>query len=466
MGDDLRHPASFRDPSGFLFSKNNTLYRQVNKCYQEHYDALIESGLYETLVNQGLLISHEEVHAEPIEPEIAYKVIQPEMIHFISYPYEWCFSQIRDAALTMLAIQKVAFQHGMTLKDASGYNIQFNKGRPILIDTLSFEIYKEGEPWVAYRQFCQHFLAPLALMSYVDVRLSQLLRVYIDGIPLDLTSRLLPIKSKLNFNLLSHIHLHASSQRHFAGKEIDKSSITRKMSRNAFQGLIDSLESGVEKLHWKPADTEWGEYYEDSHNYTPAALEHKQLVIERFLDRIKPAVLWDLGANTGMFSRLASQRDIPTTSFDIDPAAVEINYLTGKEKGDVNLLPLQIDLTNPSSGIGWQNQERASLLERGPVDAVLALALIHHLAIANNVPLEKIGVFFQSLCRWLIIELVPKSDSQVKRLLSTREDIFTDYTQEGFERIFSLYFETLEVVQIKESERVLYLLENKARNFS
>jgi ribosomal protein L11 methylase PrmA len=410
--------------------------------------------------------SHEEVHAKPIKPEIAYKIIQPEVIQFISYPYEWCFSQLKDAALTTLAIQKVAFQHGMTLKDASVYNIQFNKGRPILIDTLSFEIYKEGEPWVAYRQFCQHFLAPLALMSYVDVRLSQLLRVYIDGIPLDLTSCLLPIKSKLNFNLLSHIHLHASSQRHFADKEIDKSSITRKMSRNAFQGLIDSLESGVEKLHWKPAGTEWGEYYEESHNYTPAALEHKQLVIAQFLGRIKPTVLWDLGANTGMFSRLASQQDIPTTSFDIDPAAVEINYLTGKEKGDINLLPLQIDLTNPSSGIGWQNQERASLLERGPVDAVLALALIHHLAIANNVPLEKIGVFFQSLCRWLIIELVPKSDSQVKRLLSTREDIFTDYTQEGFEKIFSLYFETLEVVQIKESERVLYLLENKARNFS
>ncbi|MEA1978805.1 MAG: SAM-dependent methyltransferase [Chloroflexota bacterium] len=449
-----------------MFSKNNTLYRQVNKCYQEHYDTLIESGLYETLVDRGLLISHEEVHTKPIESEIAYKVIQPEMIQFISYPYEWCFSQIRDAALTMLTIQKVAFQHGMTLKDASVYNIQFNKGHPILIDTLSFEIYKEGEPWVAYRQFCQHFLAPLALMSYVDVRLSQLLRVYIDGIPLDLTSRLLPIKSKLNFNLLSHIHLHASSQKHFADKDIDKSSITRKMSRNAFQGLINSLASGVEKLHWRPAGTEWGEYYEDSHNYTPTALEHKQLVVARFLDRIKPAVLWDLGANTGMFSRLASQRDIPTTSFDIDPAAVEINYLTGKEKGDVNLLPLQIDLTNPSSGIGWQNQERASLLERGPVDAVLALALIHHLAIANNVPLGKIGVFFQSLCRWLIIELVPKSDSQVKRLLSTREDIFTDYTQEGFENIFSLYFETLEVVQIKESERVLYLLENKARNFS
>ena len=466
MRDDLHHPASFRDPSGCLFSKNSTLYRQVNKCYQEHYGALIESGLYQTLVDQVLLISHEEVHAKPIEPEIAFKVIQPEMIQFISYPYEWCFSQLKDAALTTLAIQKVAFQHGMTLKDASVYNIQFYKGRPILIDTLSFEIYKEGEPWVAYRQFCQHFLAPLALMSYVDVHLSQLMRVYIDGIPLDLTSRLLPLKSKLNFNILSHIHLHASSQRHFADKEIDKSSITRKMSRNAFQGLIDSLESAVKKLHWKPAGTEWGEYYEESHNYTPVALEHKQLVIALFLDRIKPALLWDLGANTGMFSRLACQRDIPTISFDIDPAAVEINYLTCKERGDVNLLPLQIDLTNPSSGIGWQNQERTSLLDRGPVDAVLALALIHHLAIANNVPLEKIGVFFQSLCRWLIIEFVPKSDSQVNRLLSTREDIFTDYTQEGFEKIFNLYFETLEVVQIKESERVLYLLENKAPNFS
>jgi len=178
---DQRLGASFRDPSGFLFSREGVLYRQINKIYTENYDRLISSKLYTRLVDSALLISHEEVSIEPEESSLAYKIIKPEPLNFISYPYEWSFSQLKDAALTTLAIQKLALESGMVLKDASAYNIQFHHGKPVLIDTLSFEIYREGEPWVAYRQFCQHFLAPLALISHRDVRLSQLLRVYMMG---------------------------------------------------------------------------------------------------------------------------------------------------------------------------------------------------------------------------------------------------------------------------------------------
>ena len=173
------------------------LYRQINQEYRQDYETLIKSGLYERLIKDHLLISHEEVIVPPAEPQKVYKVIQPEIVGFISYPYEWCFSQLKDAALTTLAIQKIALDYGMCLKDASAYNIQFHEGRPILIDTLSFEIYSEGNPWVAYRQFCQHFLAPLTLMAYRDVRLSQLMRIYIDGIPLDLAGKLFPTSRSL-----------------------------------------------------------------------------------------------------------------------------------------------------------------------------------------------------------------------------------------------------------------------------
>ena len=214
-------PSSFRDPSGFIFTHNNILYRQVNQCYAADFDQLTDSGLYDALVKSEYLIPHEVLTDDDASALSSatgvYRIIKPQPILTISYPYEWCFSQLKDAALLTLKIQLIAMRFGMTLKDASAYNIQFYHGKPVFIDTLSFEKYEEGKPWVSYKQFCQHFLAPLALMSRTDVRLSQLMRNYIDGIPLDLASRLLSKRSYLNFSLLSHIHLHAKTQQKFAG---------------------------------------------------------------------------------------------------------------------------------------------------------------------------------------------------------------------------------------------------------
>lgn len=460
--DAKRQGASFRDPSGFLFTRQGMLYRQVNQSYQTEYDKLIDSGLYAKLVHAGLLIPHQEVSIEPVEAARVYKIIHPEQLDFISYPYEWCFSQLKDAALATLKIQKLAMEAGMSLKDSSAYNIQFHHGKPLLIDTLSFETYREGEPWVAYRQFCQHFLAPLALMAHSDVRLSQLLRVYIDGIPLDLTAHLLPARTRLDFGLGTHIRLHAAAQQRYSDKTINKADVKRRMSKVAFLGLMDSLESTVRKLNWKPSGTEWGDYYTASANhYSTVAFEHKRRAVEKFIKQISPHHVWDLGANTGEFSRLASQQGIATVAFDIDPAAVELNYQTCVQNGETHLLPLVLDLTNPSPGLGWDNQERMSLPERGPVDAILALALVHHLAISNNVPLPHLAAYLHQLGRWLIIEFVPKEDSQVQKLLATREDIFSEYNQAGFESAFSEYFTLHETVSLPETGRTLYLMETK-----
>jgi len=448
-------PSSFRDPSGMLFLLKGLIYRQINKIYKENFDHLIHSGLYQTLENEELLIPHQEADIGYAITEDAYKIIKPELVGFISYPYEWCFSQLKDAALTTLKIQKRSLGFGMSLKDCSAYNIQFKKGKPLLIDTLSFEKYEEGKPWVAYRQFCQHFLAPLALMSYKDIRLNQLFRIYIDGIPLDLASSFLPLRSWLRFFLLSHIHLHAKSQKHFADKTVNTSG--HKMSQRAFLGLVESLESAVKGLRWSPQKSEWADYYEDT-NYSPLAFNQKKQLVAEFLDRINPKTVWDLGANVGIFSRISSDKGISTISFDIDPAAVEKSYLECVDQGETNLLPLLLDLTNPSPGIGWDNRERISFLERGQADTVLALALIHHLAISNNLPLPKIADFFGKICNSLVIEFVPKSDSQVQRLLSTREDIFGDYTQKAFENTFKEYFSIQSSEKIKDSDRTLYLM--------
>ncbi len=451
-------PSSFRDPSGFLFRRDGALFRQINASYREEYEALLACGLYERLVGAGLLVPHRETDAPPADAAIAYKVIQPEEVPFISYPYEWCFSQLKDAALTTLRIQQEALETGMSLKDASAYNIQFWRGRPVLIDTLSFERYQEGRPWVAYRQFCQHFLAPLALAGYRDARLPQLLRVHLDGIPLDLASRLLPGRSRLRFPMLTHIHLHARTQRAFADSGRDASSV--KVSRRGLLGLLESLRAGVESCRWRPTGTTWEDYYQDT-NYSPAALQHKTELVAEFLAQANPASVWDLGANVGRFSRLASERGIPTVAFDVDPAAVEKNYLECRRTGEENLLPLLLDLTNPSPAIGWALEERMSLLHRRLPDAVLALALVHHLVIGNNLPLENLASFFSRLCRSLILEFVPKEDSQVQRLLASRQDIFPTYDRQNFEEVFSSHFEIRRAERISASERLLYWLENR-----
>ena len=448
---------SFRDPSGFLFKENGKIYRRINKVYADDYEQLMFSGLYNKLVENHLLIPHIETELKSADDDLLYKIIQPELVQFISYPYEWSFSQLKDAALTTLNIQKIAMEHGMSLKDSTAYNIQFWNGKPVLIDTLSFEKYKEGEPWVAYKQFCQHFLLPLVLMSYTDIRLSQLFRIYIDGIPLDLGAKLLPRKTRFKFSIFAHIHLHAKSQKKYEDKAIEKKS---RISKFKLLALIDSLETTVKNLKWNPKGTEWADYY-DITNYSSDAFKCKKNYIEEFLKSINPASVWDLGANTGIFSRIASEKNIPTISFDVDPAAVEKNYQICKEKNETNILPLVLDLTNPSGGIGWANQERMSFIERGPVDAVFALALIHHLAISNNLPLINIAEFFSSISKFLIIEFVPKSDSQVKKLLLTREDIFDKYDKENFEKDFDNYFNIRKYLKIEGSERYLYLMEKK-----
>jgi hypothetical protein len=449
-------PSSFRDPSGFLFRSGSVLYRQVNPAYQPDYDHFVSSGLCQALLDKELLIPHEEAALELSPRPPAYRILRPDLIGFVSYPYEWSFSQLKAAALTTIAIQKEALAHGMWLKDASAYNIQFRRNKPILIDTLSFERHPEGQPWVAYRQFCQHFLAPLALMAYSDISLNQLLRIYIDGIPLDLAARLLPASSLLRFSLLTHIHLHARAQQRFADSAIRADRYS--MTHNALMGIIDNLEAATRKLRLPRMSSVWSNYYSESLNYTSDSFEQKKRLTSAFLEKLCPKQSWDLGSNVGIFSGLCAEKGIPTIAFDKDPLTVDAHYRSLVASGNATTLPLVLDLTNPSPSLGWSGAERMSLLERGPTDTVLALALIHHLAISNNVPLGKLALFFSEICNSMIIEFVPKSDSQVQKLLRTRPDVFPGYTRESFEAEFSRHFSIQSGRQISGSERFLYLM--------
>jgi hypothetical protein len=454
-------PGSFRDPSGFVFRQDGKLYRQVNNYYKHDYDKLEESGLLKDLTSNGLLVSHKDAtgRVKFAGPD-GYKVIQPETVGIVSYPYEWSFSQYKDAALTTLEIQRRALAKGMVLKDASAYNIQFHRGKPVFIDTLSFEEYKPGEPWIAYKQFCQHFLAPLALMAHTDEDLSKLMRVYIDGIPLPLAAKLLPKRTKLSLRLLTHVHLHARTQLKHARDGRKNSARKATISRNAMTGLIANLASAVKALKWNPTGTEWGEYYTFT-NYSDKSFASKKKIITGYVKNAKPKSVWDVGANNGLFSRIASDLGVPTVAFDIDPIAVEENYRQVKKRKEENILPLVMDLTNPSPSLGWASEERDSFINRGPADLVMSLALIHHLSIPNNLPLRKQADFFASIGKYLIMEFVPKGDSQVDILLATRKDIFPDYTEKGFEEAFNTRFQIVSKDKVPGSKRTLYLLKRK-----
>jgi hypothetical protein len=453
--------ASYRDPSGFVYTRDGTLYRQVNRVFQDRFKAFLDSGFYAELEERRMLVPHREAPLRLAASPDAVAVLEPERVDFVSYPYEWSFGQLRDAALLTLELQERALARGFTLRDASSYNVQFVRGRPLFIDTLSFEPREEGAPWSGYRQFCEHFLVPLALMSKVDVRTAALLRSHLEGIPLDLGSRLLPRSSWLRPGLLFHVHLHAWVQRRYAeqggGQAARSGGSQRGVTSTAALGLVRSLRGAIESLHWRPSGTEWAQYTEDN-NYSTEAARSKRAAVQLFLQGLEARTVWDLGANTGEYSRAAREVVPSVIAFDLDPAAVERNYRGVKAENETGILPLLLDLTNPSPALGWAHRERLSLEQRGPADVLLALAIVHHLAIGHNLPLDRIASFLARVGRRLIIEFVPKSDSQVQRLLRDRPDIFPDYTLEGFEAAFRSRFGIERAVPVAESERRLYLM--------
>jgi ribosomal protein L11 methylase PrmA len=460
-----RDAGSFRDPSGFIFCRAGAIYRQVNAPFADRFQSFLKSGLYAELVERRLLVAHEEVDLRLPDAPPAHVVLLPEQIPFVSYPYEWSFSQLKAAALLTLDVQARALARGQVLRDASAYNVQFVGTRAVFIDTLSFAPLVEGQPWAAYRQFCQHFLAPLALMALVDPRLGELSRTHIDGVPLPLAAALLPLTSRLKPGLLMHLHLHGRSESKARTERAPSSADGQRargaMGRTAMLGLVDSLRRTVSSLDMRAADTLWSTY--GSHlNYTAGAQDAKRTAVAGMLANIKSVdrldTVWDLGANTGEYTRIAADAGARVVSFDGDHLVTDTHFRNARDRQDECVLPLVQDLANPSPALGWDHRERKSFAERGPADAVMALALTHHLAIGGNVPLPSVAAFFRRLCRHLIVEFIPKEDSQVQRMLAAREDIFDDYTIAHFERAFSEQFQIVRAEPIPGTIRTIYLM--------
>jgi len=449
-----REPGSYRDPSGFVFRRDGVLYRQVNARFSDDWNTFLLSGLHDELIQRGMLVADAPAPLDLAPEPDAVAVIRPEQIGFISYPYEWSFSQLKDAALLTLDVQAVAAEHGMTLRDASAFNVQFLGGKPILIDTLSFERQRTDEPWKPYRQFCEHFLAPLALMARRDGRLGLLLRTFLDGVPLDLASELLPRRTRWSPGMAAHLHLHARAQRrHADAPEAPARKVT--MSEARRRALLDHLRRAVSGLHLPAHGTQWADYAGQT-SYSAAGTASKEAIVRGMLEAIGGKRAWDVGANTGRYSAIVAEAGYEVLAIDGDWAAVERHYLALRAAGDTRIMPLLADLAAPSPGIGWGNAERQSLLDRADADVVVALALVHHLAIGRNVPLPMLSSLLARLAPNLVIEWVPKDDPMVQRLLAAREDIFPDYFLGGFRAAFERHFQIVSEQSIEDSGRVMF----------
>lgn len=463
MSSWVQNFGSFRDPAGGVWEVGDEIYRTVQSVGKENYQHFVESGLSEQLQTAGWLIPFVECELPSDRPheEGVWKYLRVEKVPFLSWPYEWSFHQLRDSAILTLKIELAALKKGMTLKDASAYNVQMYRGRPIFIDILSFEKYQDGSPWAAYRQFVMHFLGPLLLMSQKDLRFSALFRDWVDGFPVDFVSRNLPWSSRWSLSSLIHVHWHAKLLRKY---ESTRGNVPKKIGTLSQKQLIRMLEGlldWVQRIKAPYPPTEWGDYYNDT-NYSEQAFQCKKELVGSICQTLRPQKVCDLGANCGEFSR-ALPTDIPViVSADIDPVAVDKNYVQVRRQKEKHIYPILQDLCNPSPGIGWMNQERASFLERGQCDLALGLALIHHLCIGNNLPMDYVAQFFRKLSSHAVIEFVPKEDSQVQRLLSSREDIFPQYRLEYCIQTFRKYYAHLETYPVGDSLRtLLYFRDSK-----
>lgn len=431
--------SSFRDPNGFVIHSRGEIYRILNPEYNPTYDKFMQSGLYQELVDEKLILEHELEQGT----RLGKRSIRQVKIPLITYPYEWSFDMLKDAGLATLRCQELSYKHGMELQDASAYNIQFYDGHPVMIDLTSFVDTKFTQ-WRAYRQFCEHFLAPLALMGKKDLRLANLLQTYIDGIPLDLASSVIPKSTFGSFGIALHIHTHAKMNT----KKVNKLQSEQKLGMTKNLAMIDSLKNCINGIKCEQK-TEWDRYYDET-NYSEKAFNSKRFLVKQFIDSFDPKVVIDLGANDGVFTEIASEKAF-TIACDIDPNA--INKLYKKNIGT----PVVCNLANPSSSLGWGNKERPGILQRIKEQNghVLALALLHHLRITYGIPFEKQFELLASITKHALVEYVPKGDSQVMLMMGGRHEIYADYNKESFENAMTKYFKISEY-PIEDSMRILY----------
>jgi SAM-dependent methyltransferase len=456
-------PGSFRDPESRVFYAGDDVFRALSKDGLSDFEALQATGLLddERVVRtqraqdiaalQGLLV-HEPAG-----------VLRHERIPFVSYPYEWTFSMLKEAALVQLDLLLEAVGHDLVLKDSTPYNVQFKGAKPVFVDIGSFERLREGEPWVGYRQFCMLYLYPLLLQATKGVPFQPWLRGSIDGITPTEMRALMSFRDRFRRGLFTNVFLHARLEQRYADRANQVKADVKRVGfkKEMLVANVRKMRKLVERLSWEPPEGVWTAYGERN-SYTDADHARKDEFVREVATSREWPLVWDIGANNGRYSRIAAEGARTVVAVDADQGPVELLHRDLVKEGDERILTLTMNLADPSPGLGWRGLERKSLPDRGTPDLVLALALIHHVAISANVPVKEFLDWLASLGSALVIEFPTRDDPMVQKLLAPkREGLHPDYELDFFERALNDAFDVERSERLASGTRVLYFARPK-----
>lgn len=455
-----REPSSYRDRNGFVFYHDNEVYRGLSAKALANWERLSATRFFEDFTTRGSIVRTERVRG-PITDESGAAwatVLRHASIPFVSYPYEWTFGMLKDAALLHLDLMLAALDEGLVLKDSSAYNMQWRGAQPVFIDIPSFEVLADGEPWVGYRQFCELFLYPLMLQAYKRVAFRPWLRGCLDGISAGSLRPLLSIRDLLRPGVLMHVVAQNALQRRYSSRERN---VRGALARAGFDKRLIvrnvlNLKRIISRMTPGGSTTEWADYAQ-SHSYSAADFEAKCTFVRRAAGIQRWRRVWDLGCNTGTFSQIVSEHADYVVAMDGDWMAVEYLYQSRKECTDRRtILPLVVDLSDPSPDQGWRGMERKSLPDRGKPDFTLCLALIHHIVISANIPMADFIRWLASLDTALVIEFVSRDDEMVETLLRNKDDQYGDYRLDVFETLLAEHFDIRDSRPLKGGKRSIY----------
>jgi len=454
-------PGSFRDRNGRIYYHNGEIYRAISKQALDEWNLLTSTKFFSKAIAEGTIVRTERVDAANVpDPALLTEwaaVLKHELIPFVSYPYEWSFGMLKDAALLQLDLLEKALGENMTLKDATSYNIQWKGAKPVFIDVPSFEKLLPGTPWVGYRQFCELFLYPLMMQAYKDVAFHPWLRGRVDGIDPEEINKLMSFRDRFRAGVLADVYLQAKMQSKYAAsnRKVKDELRASGFKKEMIVANVRRLKSIVRKLQWQRAKSEWSEYA-DVNSYTDKDNEAKAMFVRNAAQTKQWNLVWDLGCNTGKFSRIAAEHAHTVIAMDSDHLAVELLYQNLKKEQKQNILPLVMNLADASPGLGWKGEERKSITDRGKPDLILALALIHHVVISANIPLHEFIGWLAEFGADLVIEFVTKDDPMTKILLKNKEDQYADYELGYFEKCLKEKFAIVNRETLASGTRVLY----------
>ena len=453
-------PGSFRDPLSRVVVDECGVMRVVRGRGVDDLAALQTAPFFAIALRERQVVGTRNIDVPATFRADWQAAVEHDRIPVISYPYEWTFSMLQDAALQQLALTRAALTDGLVTKDATPYNTQFVGAEPTFIDVGSFERLPKGEPWRAHRQFCMLFYLPLLLQATVDVDFQPLLRGSLHGITPETARRMLPWRHRFGHGAFINVVLHARLERRNAAVEGDAG---QELARAGYgPKLIDAqlakLEKHIAGLRWAASDSEWSDYADRSH-YEADDLAQKTDFVERVARTSKPGVVIDFGANDGHFSRIVAPFAETVVAIDSDALVVDRLYRSLRDEGDRTILPLYTDLTDPSPGMGWRARERAPLTDRVNAKLVMALAVVHHLAITGTVPLPEVAAMLRDFDATVVVEFPDRNDPMVERLLSRKRDgLFDHYTLEAFIAAVEARFDISERATLPGGNRHLFLL--------